>query len=401
MGEENTKENNQDMIKNKMDKVIKMLISQAEEGDADACCKLANIYIAYSKNIKDYIKAYQLAFKAYKAGNLESAFLLGEMNQFGTGCEKNSIRAKYYYYKLLRLPDLQERLGKTTIIDLYCNLGKLYMSEKNKLWGNYRAKMYFQKALALDGKEAEQYLQDIEDHLGFYKKEFIGKVAFYICFIIMGFWAYGEIKEKCQPLYEHIYDSVITDAVRVSNGEVSDKQEDQSRTDNQKKDSKDSMLSSDQYKILNTSDFQSITLNELSSSSSEASSEVTNSVGLNYPVSNTLDGKKYTCWQENETGDGIGETLTYNFDKEETISAISFYNGNSRNEKAFYSHNRLQNISLQNEETIQLNDSMEEQFIIFDKPLTTAQIKITIDSVYAADGNHETCLSEIHFFTKQ
>ena len=392
----------------KIEKIKAVLQEKADHGDADACCKLANIYIAYSENIKDYIKAYNLAKRAYKAGNLESAFLLGEMNQFGTGCEKNRIRAKYYYHKLLRMTDLPDRLGKSTIIDLYCNLAKLNLSGKYKFSGNLKAKKYYQKAADLGYAKAQDSIDDINEHIGEYRNDFIGRMIFAICAVVTLIWAGYTIKIKCQPLYQHVYDSVISDAVRVADGNDVENLKVQESLDEKEEITDAGSKESKNYDIFSSNGSEKEEWKEIAATDCNATSEVKNSVGVNYPARNTIDGKKYTCWQEDENDDGIGQSLTYDFKQQEKICAIGFYNGNVRNEKAFPAHNRIQDIVFSGlsdqkiicEENITLKDQMEEQFIVFHTPIEVNQIKITIDSVYAEDGNHKTCLSEIRFFTE-
>lgn len=396
--DEQTKENRM-LGKEKMNTVVERLSSKAAEGDAEACCKLANIYVAYSENVKDYIKAYKLAYKAYKSGNVESAFLLGEMNQFGTGCEKNVVRAKYYYFRLLRLPDLHDRIGQSTITDLYINLGKLYMSDKHKLWGSIRARKYFKKAVDMGDEASGAYLAEIGEHIGEYKRDFFGKSAFCICALAVCIWAFHMIQEKCMPLYQHIYDSVITNAVHVENEEqrAAEKTDVNADTETEMQKSESMQVG---YQILSADEFDELDYAAVMVKETSATSEVLNDVGLQYPVSNTIDGKKYTCWQEKENDDGVGQSLSYTFAKEEDIYAISFYNGNVRTEKAFLSHNRLHELQIQTKQSVQLQDVMEEQFVVFDKSVSTEQLKITINSIYAGDGNHNTCLSEIRFYTR-
>ena len=121
-----------------------------------------------------------------------------------------------------------------------------------------------------------------------------------------------------------------------------------------------------------------------------------------YGPANLSDGS-WRTWFENERGAGEDTKIVMSFTRENTISTVTFRNGNGNTEN-FWSSNRVRDVEIyfgdeKSPELITLKDSMEPQTyrFLYGKRRKKRYVKITfvIKSVYPGGKGNETCISEI------
>lgn len=157
-----------------------------------------------------------------------------------------------------------------------------------------------------------------------------------------------------------------------------------------------------------------------------ASSEL-KSKNNKYSVKNLVDGNPETPWVEGKKGYGINESIVLstnpfyaNSAGAYKISRIGIINGYAKNASIFKKNSRVKKIRIDyknyaccgncckdksasmkenGSEVFTLKDTMEIQYLKFDEPVFTSNIKITILNVYKGSKWDDTCLSEIMLFT--
>lgn len=113
------------------------------------------------------------------------------------------------------------------------------------------------------------------------------------------------------------------------------------------------------------------------------------------------DGKLDTNWTENDSGNGIGEYVTFYFDDTYAVKKLRIYIGSHFNEGVYKQNCRPKAITLTfsdgSTECISLSDSYDEQIITFDQYHYTDYVKLTIDDVYTGTKYLDTVIAELDF----
>lgn len=137
------------------------------------------------------------------------------------------------------------------------------------------------------------------------------------------------------------------------------------------------------------------------SATSELSPIKNNDGTFYYSASNVFDGSYSTCWAEGSSGDGINESIFMTADEKQRVSEIIITNGLYTNAELFYKNNRVKDCLIEfsdgTSQTVTLLGDYSEQSnrIVFNPPVDTEYIKITILSVYSGNKYNDTCISEI------
>lgn len=117
-----------------------------------------------------------------------------------------------------------------------------------------------------------------------------------------------------------------------------------------------------------------------------------------YDVSNLIDNS-WKSWVEGKNDDGIGEKLTFEFDKPVPIEKICIRNGYG-DLKYFYINNRIKKIS------VYINGKKINDFTLIDKfncqnfsiqKQNVTKIEIEIKDIYPGTKYKDTCISEVYF----
>ncbi len=117
-----------------------------------------------------------------------------------------------------------------------------------------------------------------------------------------------------------------------------------------------------------------------------------------YDIDNIFDNDDNTAWVEGAEGDGIGEWIQFDFDREYKINRIDLISGYSKSRSIFKANNRIKNLELLFSDGVKINldlkDTMDLQKIKIE-PHVTKSIKFTIKDVYKGSKYEDTCISEL------
>jgi len=147
---------------------------------------------------------------------------------------------------------------------------------------------------------------------------------------------------------------------------------------------------------LTTASTQSNTPLKITASSS--SNRLAVQTNTYYP-SNAIDGKKSTAWIEGADGDGIGEWIRFDFDREITLHRILWQPGYFKSPMIWSENNRLASVTAQfsdgTSREIDFSDQMESQKTDIGA-VRTKWVRFVIKSVYNGT-DPDTALSEVAF----
>lgn len=117
-----------------------------------------------------------------------------------------------------------------------------------------------------------------------------------------------------------------------------------------------------------------------------------------------LDGKDETSWQEGVDGVGIGEQLTFQFNKECKVRYLSLKLGNWRNSDYYWKNNRPRTLEITTNNgttaTITFPDEQKECWVEFSEDCPASDINIIIKDVYEGTSSKwdDTCIAGIEFY---
>ena len=154
------------------------------------------------------------------------------------------------------------------------------------------------------------------------------------------------------------------------------------------------------YRIVEEDEFLKLDLSEIKIAGVTATSEYISTRGNNFGPTNLVDHDSDTTWQEGEKDAGIGQQLTFTFVDSAIVSAIRLENGKRTSKKEFYENNRIASFQISDENMllIEIPDSEEVQYIIFENPNMKNQITLILDSVFVGTKWNDTCVTEIAFY---
>ncbi|MDO4632718.1 MAG: discoidin domain-containing protein [Eubacteriales bacterium] len=117
---------------------------------------------------------------------------------------------------------------------------------------------------------------------------------------------------------------------------------------------------------------------------------------------NICDGILNTAWIEGVDGNGEGESVTFIFNKEQTLSGFRICNGFQKDESLYYKNGRpaVLKLTFSDDSTAlyEISDSMSQQTIAFDREVTTDYVTVAILSVYQGSAYQDTAISELNFY---
>jgi outer membrane protein assembly factor BamB len=134
-----------------------------------------------------------------------------------------------------------------------------------------------------------------------------------------------------------------------------------------------------------------------------ASSELKASSVSTYNASNVLDGNPETAWVEGVQGQGLNEYIEITADTPQEISVIEIKNGYWKSYESFDNNSNAKRIQIElsNGKTIEKElkgGIYDPNYIVFEEPVKSDSIKITILDVNAGEKYEDTCISEINVY---
>lgn len=372
------------------------LKQKASEGDAHADIQLASRHIANAKNIKDYCIAYKHASKAAKQGYVEAYYILGQLYLYGAGCTKNIHKAIRYLRYFVNQITKKELLNDDVLLDSYVKL-----AEAEKSLGHYaKAYSYYQELQKYDSHYdiyANEMIQEIKKR----RRDFLFHSIFIACSfgVLCGviYFLARFFDEESQLLRLKAYPE--KQAVTIVEEDEANTLPEPAGIPNNKEE-EIVIQEPVTYRIVSEEEFAELALMEIEVVGVTATSEYISKKGNNFSPANLVDHNSETTWQEGEEDAGIGQELTFAFADSAIVSAIRLENGKRTSKEEFYENNRVASFQMIDEQAImiELSDSEEVQYIIFENPVMKDQITLVLESVFGGTKWNDTCITEIAFF---
>lgn len=119
-----------------------------------------------------------------------------------------------------------------------------------------------------------------------------------------------------------------------------------------------------------------------------------------YFAKNLQDGLKDTIWCEGDKGDGVGQSLIYDFGGSKKLTSIDLVNGNATDFKMFMGYGSVKSVDIAfdngSTQTLSFKPALMPQTLALD-PVTASKATITLKEVKAGAKVQDTCLSELRF----
>lgn len=373
------------------------LKQKASDGDAHADIQLASRHIANAQNIKDYCIAYKHASKAAKQGYVEAYYILGQLYMYGVGCSKNINKAIRCLRHFVNQITKKELLNDDVLLDAYIKL-----AEAEKSLGHYsKAYLYYQELQKYDTRY-DVYANEMIREMKKKRREFFLQSIFVACsFVVLCSVAYFLVRyfsRESQLLSLNAYPEKKAVTI-VEDGEVNAPPE---PAGNVGDDANEEIVIQEPivYRIVTEEEFLELALMEIEVVEVTGTSEYISKKGNNFSPANLVDHNSETTWQEGEEDAGIGQKLTFTFTDSAIVSAIRLENGKRTSKEEFYENNRMASFRVFDEQPIlvELSDSEEVQYIIFENPIMEKQVTLIVDSVFGGTKWNDTCITEIAFY---
>ena len=120
-----------------------------------------------------------------------------------------------------------------------------------------------------------------------------------------------------------------------------------------------------------------------------------------HSAESVCDNDTSTAWVEGAQGNGIGESITIQFDKDYFVKEIAINAGYQKSSDLYLKNNRPSQITVSfsdgTSESHYLDDVNGIQYVRLDESVVTDKVVLTIDAVYQGTAYTDTCISEIGF----
>ena len=360
---------------------------KANKGDTYAYIQLASWHVSHAENVKDYCEALKYAAKAVKYGYNEAYYILGQLYLYGAGCEKNLHKAVRYLTNFVTKISKDELLNDYVLVDAYIKLAE---TEK-KLGHLKKSCMYYEKLQ----KIRPQYENDIEELHQEISERNNSICTYTIGIAMLALFVCGSIYFVTQKLVDHTQ----TFAMKYpEKDKVTAEIEPESvALEAQPEASLIELEEPLSYRIVDKATFDNEKMLKLDTKEVKSSSE---SDSNDHGPGNLTDGSVDTYWQENEDDSGIGQTITFDLNEPAIINGMSIINGNQTSDYSYYENNRIASFGIFDDPELvaEIDDTFEEQYIIFENPIRVDEINLKIKSVYSGTEHNNTCITQITFY---
>ena len=114
------------------------------------------------------------------------------------------------------------------------------------------------------------------------------------------------------------------------------------------------------------------------------------------------DGQYWSSWQDGVEGDGLGENITFTFDRDYQVKFIVLRLGNWYSTDDYYiRNNRPEKMTFEiggKSFEVTFPDEKREFCLEFSEDLTAASLRMTINSVYKGTEYEDTCINEVDVY---
>jgi hypothetical protein len=131
------------------------------------------------------------------------------------------------------------------------------------------------------------------------------------------------------------------------------------------------------------------------------SSVVTQSGNYSNYAAQAFDDSETTSWQEGAAGNGIGESISANFDRSYGVSGILFKLGNYRTPKLWEENARPRTLNINLNGTVltaTFPNQMTQFAVILSAPIQTDRIAITVADVYGGSKYQDCAISDVQIY---
>lgn len=114
-----------------------------------------------------------------------------------------------------------------------------------------------------------------------------------------------------------------------------------------------------------------------------------------------FDGNEITSWQEGVEGDGIGQSISCQLNRQYQIRYFAFKLGNWRNDKYYNGNGRPKSLNVDLDGysfTFDFPDEKRDFVIELSEEIPATNITVTINSVYKGAYWDDTCISEFNIY---
>ena len=125
-------------------------------------------------------------------------------------------------------------------------------------------------------------------------------------------------------------------------------------------------------------------------------------LNLYHTPERTVDGSLSTAWVEGIDGSGVGESISFTFDRTYLVSGMRINAGYQKSEELYWMNARPASLTVTfsdgTQQTVPLRDVNARQDITFGAPVETQSIRLTISSLYEGTTYADTVISEVSFY---
>ena len=123
--------------------------------------------------------------------------------------------------------------------------------------------------------------------------------------------------------------------------------------------------------------------------------------GVYHVSQHMIDGRSDTSWQEGADGDGIGEWVMFQLDREYSVKYLTFMMGNWKSEQLFYANNRPESILLKLDDQefyLTFPDGVREYTVELSEECQASNIFVQVMSVYRGASWDDCCISDMSVY---
>ncbi len=171
----------------------------------------------------------------------------------------------------------------------------------------------------------------------------------------------------------------------------------------------EALLQKNANSVFNGYSVASLSVRELDRSVRDitASSVLAPQSGNTYVPGNAFDQNFATAWVEGESGTGVGSSITFSFDGPETVYGVSVLPGYWKNQDTYQQNGRPTDFIISFSDgsftAMYLIGSEPEygtaeesyEYVLFDRPVETDSVTLTITGAVAGTRFEDTCITEI------
>lgn len=123
--------------------------------------------------------------------------------------------------------------------------------------------------------------------------------------------------------------------------------------------------------------------------------------GVYHVSQHMIDGRADTSWQEGADGDGIGEWVMFQLDREHSVKYLTFMMGNWKSDQLFYANNRPESVLLKLDDQefyLTFPDGMREYTVELSEECQASSIFVQVMSVYRGASWDDCCITDMSVY---